>query len=385
MSSKQLVVGFTVAMMALWVFSGQWSNSTVEAEEVSHQQHARLDGPASASSASGALSNALVTKQVNTLVRAVQSKAETKTLFLDVRGQTAANRMVQVKSEVAGKVIAIAGEKGSAVKKGDPLCRVAEDARRADYTQALAELESARLEYDGFVDLNKKGLQSEIVLARAKAVLQQSKTRTEDARLALAKTSITAPFNGVVTEQQVEVGDYLSPGGICVSLMEVDPMLVVGQIAEKNIGRVSVDGEVKIQLITGEMLIGRVTYAGHAPNEKTRTYPVEVTIKNTGSIIRAGLTAQMQIPVGEERVHLISPASLVLDDAGTVGVRVVDRDDRARFMPVEIADEKPAGIWVKGLPNFVNLITVGHEEVSEGQLVATDYALLSGLGLVGNP
>ena len=383
MSNKQLVVGFTVVMMTLWVFSGEWSNSTVGAEEVTQQEKARLDGPSSPSSALGASSNALVSKQSDTLVRAVQSKAETKTLFLDVRGQTAANRMVQVKAEVAGKVVTVAGKKGSVVKKGDPLCRVAEDARRAEYTQALAELESAKLEYDGFVDLNKKGLQSEIVLARAKALLQQSKTRTEDARLALAKTSITAPFNGVVTEQQVEVGDYLSPGGICVTLMEVDPMLIVGQIAEKNIGRVSLDGEVKIQLITGETFIGKVSYAGHAPNEKTRTFPVEVTIKNTGSVIRAGLTAQMLIPVGEERVHLISPASLVLDDAGSVGVRVVDRDDRARFMPVEIAEENPAGIWVKGLPTLVNLITVGHEEVSEGQRVATDFALLS--GLVGKP
>ena len=115
--------------MTLWVFSGEWSNSTVGAEEVTQQEKARLDGPSSPNSASGAPSNALVTKQSNTLVRAVQSKAETKTLFLDVRGQTAANRMVQVKAEVAGKVVTVAGKKGSVVKKGDPLCRVAEDAR----------------------------------------------------------------------------------------------------------------------------------------------------------------------------------------------------------------------------------------------------------------
>ena len=359
MSNKHLVVSFMVLVMTLWVFSGEWSNSIVEAGESSLEE-------------SGIINETV-------LVRAVQSQAETRTLFLDVRGQTTANRMVQVKSEVAGKVIDMPGEKGLFVKKGDLLCRVAEDARRAQYTQALAELESAKLEHDGFVDLNKRGLQSGIVLAKAKAALEQSKTRTEDARLALQKTDIIAPFNGVVTGQQVEVGDYLSPGSVCVSLMEVDPMLVVGQVAEKSIGLVSLKDEVSIQLITGENYVGQVSFVGHAPDEETRTFPVEVTMDNPGVLIRTGLTADMQVPVGAEQVHLISPASLVLDDEGSLGVRIVDGDSRVRFMPVSIADENPAGIWVKGLPINVDLITVGQEEVSEGQLVSIDYSLLNSI------
>ena len=359
MSNKHLVVSFIVLAMTLWVFSGEWSNSIVEADEPSPLEPGTINDVA--------------------LVRAVQSQAETRTLFLEVRGQTAANRMVEVKAEVAGKVTDLPGEKGLFVNKGDLLCRVAEDARRAQYTQALAELDSAKLEYDGFVDLNKRGLQSEIVLAKAKAALEQTRTRTEDARLALVKTKITAPFNGVVTSQEVEVGDYLSPGSVCVSLMEVDPMLVAGQIAEKSIGLVNLEDEVNIQLITGESYVGEVSYVGHAPDTTTRTYPVEVTIANPGALIRTGLTAAMQVPVGAEKVHLISPASLVLDDAGSVGVRVVDGDSRVSFMPVAIADENPAGIWVKGLPDSVDLITVGQEEVSEGQLVSIDYSLLNSL------
>lgn len=361
-SNKHLVVSFIVLAMTLWVFSGEWSNNVVQADEPSSLEAVSIDDVA--------------------LVRAVQSQAESRTLFLDVRGQTSANRMVQVKSEVAGKVIDLPGEKGLFVNKGDLLCRVAEDARRAEYTQALAELESAKLEHDGFVDLNKRGLQSEVVLAKARAALEQTRTRTEDARLALMKTEITAPFDGVVTGQEVEVGDYLSPGSVCVSLMEVDPMLVAGQVSEKSIGLVKLEDEVTIQLITGESFVGEVSYVGHAPDAKTRTYPVEVTIDNPGALIRTGLTAEMQVPVGAEMVHLISPASLVLDDAGSVGVRVVDGDSRVRFMPVAVADENPAGIWVKGLPDSIDLITVGQEEVSEGQLVSIDYSLLNSLATV---
>ena len=81
----------------------------------------------------------------------------------------------------------------------------------------------------------------------------------------------------------------------------------------------------------------------------TRTFPIEVTLANPGAEIRAGLSSEMKVPIGNEVVHLISPASLVLNDLGAVGVRLVGEDNRVSFMPVEIVDESPAGVLVKGL------------------------------------
>ncbi len=191
MSNKHLLVSFIVIAMAVWVFSGELVNNTVTADDAT-ESFDKGDELA--------------------LVRGVKSTANNQTVHLDDRGQTRANRVVQVRSEISGKVVAVPGEKGMTVKKGDLLCRVAVDARRNEYNQALAELKSAQLEYDGFVDLNKKGLQSEIVLARANAALEQSRTRARQAQLALEKTEIVAPFDGVVDHQEVEVGDFLNPG-----------------------------------------------------------------------------------------------------------------------------------------------------------------------------
>ena len=359
MSNKHLVVSFFIAAMTIWVLSGSWSTSVVEANEPAQR-----------------LSPAV---EETILVRATRSVAGNQTLLLNVRGQTNANRTVQVKSEISGKIIDLPGEKGRFVEKGDLLCRVAEDARLNEYTQAKAELESAKLEYNGFLDLNQRGLQSEILLAKAKARLERSKTNTQNARLALARTNIVAPFNGIVSSQPSEVGDFLSPGSICVSLMEIDPILVTGQVAEKNIGQMSLSDNVTVRLINGNSYVGKVSYIGHSPDSDTRTFPIEVTIDNPGTSIRAGLTADMQVPVGSEQVHLISPASLVLDDTGVIGVRIVDLNSKVEFVPVEVVNEKPEGIWIKGLPNTVNLITVGHEEVSDGQLVNIDFTPITEL------
>ena len=132
-----------------------------------------------------------------------------------------------------------------------------------------------------------------------------------------------------------------------------------------------------MELITGESLQGKVSFIGRAPDDATRTYPVEVTVPSPGSGLRAGLSAEMRVPVGRELAHLISPASLVLSDDGIVGVRIVDAADTVRFRAVDIVSESPDGVWVKGLPNRVKLITIGQEDVFEGQVVRIDLTPLT--------
>ncbi len=355
MSDKSLIASLIAIGIAAWLLSGSFGGSTVGAAE---------GGPA-------AVSNELP------LVRGVESVADTRGLFLEVRAQTRANRVVSIRSEVAGRVEALPGIKGSVVNQGDLLCRIAVDTRQADLDEARAELKSAQLEYDGVLDLQRRGLQSDINVARASAALEGAKARASRAALALQKTQIVAPFSGIVDEQPVEIGDYLGAGQVCVVLMEVDPMLVVGQVAEKNIASVNLGDQVDVELLTGAHLAGEVTFIGRAPDMTTRTYPVEVTVAQPGSALRAGLTAVMKLPLGKELAHLISPASLVLNDAGQVGVRIVDSADTVRFMPVKIVSEGTAGVWINGLPDRVRLITVGQEDVFDGEVVRIDLSPLS--------
>lgn len=356
MSDKNLTALLVAIAVGIWLFSGEFSASSVDAEQAETQK--ARDIP---------------------LVRGVESVADSRTLYLEVRATTQANRVAQVRAEVSGKIEALPGVKGTRVEAGDLLCEIAVDTRQTELDEARADLKSALLEYNGILDLQKRGLQSDINVARAEAALESARSRAKRAELALLKTRIVAPFDGVVEGQPVEVGDFLSTGQVCVTLMEIDPLLVVGQVAEKNIGKVELGDKVDISLITGEKLAGTVTFIGRSPDTTTRTYPVEVTVTNPGETARAGLTAQMKVPVGTEVAHLISPASLVLNDEGAIGVRIVDDDDTVRFKPVEIVSEGPKGVWVNGLPERVRLITVGQEDVFDGQLVKIDLTPLASI------
>ncbi|MBD3647882.1 MAG: efflux RND transporter periplasmic adaptor subunit [Pseudomonadales bacterium] len=364
MSKIIVAILFTVAM-AVWLLSGDLTGGA--GADSSQRSDNALQEQAEADKGEESIP----------LVRGMKSVADRRVIHLNVRGHTEANRIVDVKAEISGKVEAVPGEKGSHVKEGDLLCRIAVDNRREELFEARAELESATLEYRGVLDLKDRGLQSEVNVARAKSARESARARVRRAELALQKTHIVAPFDGVVENQPVEVGDYLSPGSVCVTLIEIDPVLVVGEVAEKNIGAVELGDEVDVELITGQKLTGYVSFIGRAPNAATRTYPVEVTVENPDENIRAGLTASMKVPVREELAHLISPASLVLSDDGTVGVRIVDEQDVVHFEPVEVVSEGPNGVWVKGLPEKINIITVGQEEVFDGQVVKIDLSPLA--------
>ena len=231
MTNKHLFVAFFLASMAIWVLSGNLSSEPVSADvQTSRELSAQIRH-----------------------VRGIKSLAGEQEVFLKVRGQTKPNRVVQVKSEIAGKIEALPGEKGTRVEKGQLLCRIAVDARRNEYRQALAELQSSQLEFDGFVDLKERGLQSEVLLAKARLLWSRVNTRQA---AQLCRNRNRCPFTGVVDMQFVEVGDFLARRDLR-TLMEVNPP-IFGQVAKKNIGQIALDDRVDVNLITNQTLTGKV-------------------------------------------------------------------------------------------------------------------------------
>jgi len=346
-SNRSLAALLIGLLLLFWLFSGSLTSSQVVAEQ----------------------NTEATTEEVIPLVRARLSQASMQNLILEVRGLTQPNRVVEIRAEISGRIEAIPAIKGTRVETGDVLCQIALDARQNELDEAKSAVKQAKLEYDGLKNLGRQGLQSSTNIAKAEAVLEANRTRLKKAELALEKTRIVAPFSGIVSAQPVEIGDFMSPGSTCVSLMEFDPILVEGQVAEKNIAAIKLGDDVAVELITGEKLTGIVSYVAFSPARQTRSYPIEVTIANPEGLVRSGITSEMQVPLGVEEAHLISPASLVLDDQGRMGVRVVDKDNLVQFYVVKILKEDQAGIWVGGLPSTIRLITVGQEEVFSGQKV----------------
>ena len=292
---------------------------------------------------------------------------------VQVRGRTENKRTVQVSAETRGRVVERPVERGQKVAEGDLLCRVAIEDRQARLTQAKEAVNQARIEYQGSQRLQDRGFQSETAIAQARARLATAQAQLKAALLDIERTQIRAPFAGVVEETALEVGDYAQSGTPCATIVDLDPMLLVGRVSERDVYRFSVGAAAIGRLATGTAVSGPVSFVGQQADSATRTYRVEVTVANPGYALRSGITTEIDIHVGETTAHKVSPAVFALDDEGRVGVRIVDGDDRVRFQLVEIIADDDDGVWVRGLPEVTTLITVGQQFVVAGQRVQVQH------------
>jgi membrane fusion protein, multidrug efflux system len=291
-----------------------------------------------------------------------------------VRGVTQATRLVNVRAETSGKVIATPVARGARVRQGDLLCELAVDSREADLQEARSREEQAKIEYEGALDLQTRGLTSRASIAQLKAALDSSIAATQRAELALKRTRIVAPFGGIMESRAVEVGDLMDNGGSCGTLLDDTPMLLTGEMSEQDVARVLPGTDVAATLVTGESVQGKLTYISRAADPASRSYRIEVELAPTEFPIRHGLTAEIYIAGEEIQAHLILPSALTLNDAGATGVKLVGSDNVVQFAEVNIVGESTGmnpGFWVTGLPARASVITLGQEIVFAGQRVET--------------
>lgn len=310
-------------------------------------------------------------------VRTIAAKPHGRAIVLF--GRTEADRRVQVSAETSGRVVEKAVRKGQTVAAGDVLVRLAMDDREARLRQAKAAVDQRMVAYQASSKLRQEGFAARTKSAEDKALLEQARAQLAAVELDIARTTIAAPFAGVVEDVPVEIGDHVQSGmgmgmggagsSVVAEIVDLDPLVVTADVTEQDASAVHVGDTAHVRLISGKELDGTVRYVASSANAGTRTFQVEIEVPNPGDTVPDGLTTEVRLQVGETPAHRVSPSILTLNDAGELGVKIVDGDNRVVFKPVTIIDDTPDGVWLGGLPADVTVITVGQEFVTQGQTV----------------
>lgn len=291
-----------------------------------------------------------------------------------IRGRTEAARVVVARAETAGVVAATPATEGAFVRPGQVLCRLAVDARKATLDQARAALRSRQLQHQAATELAAKGYRSETQVLQEKANLDAAAASVRQAEIALEQVNIRAPFAGVFDRREAEIGAYLAPGQPCGTMIELDPLLIVGDVPETEASRLRIGAPATARLISGQVLSGQIRYVARDADPQTRTYRVEIAARNPGNAARSGLSAEVRMGAGVGPAHRVPVSTLVLDSEGRQGVRYVTAEGRVGFSPVKVLEETPEGLWIAGLQGPARVITVGHSYVGEGQKVQVAHA-----------
>jgi multidrug efflux system membrane fusion protein len=356
--STLLAVIVTIAVAA-WVLSGQYGSLVgLSAKEA----------PTPAGSVAERMDMQEGRRELPT-VRVARSAAEPRVREVVARGRTQANRHVELKAETPGQIVELPREKGARVKQGETVARLSADDRTARLAEAKAMVRQREVEFEAARQLADKGWRPETQFAANQASLEVARAKVAEMQIEIGKTDIRAPFGGVIEQRTAELGAYLKAGDPVATIVDGDPLLVVAQVTELEVGSLKVGGVGRATLVTGETVEGRIRFIAATAEPETRTFRIELEVPNPDFRLRDGVTAELRIPVESMPSHRLSPAVLTLDEAGAVGVRTVDAQGLVAFVPVQVIADSSDGVWLVGLPAEADVIVVGQEFVRTGDRV----------------
>ncbi|WP_303457745.1 efflux RND transporter periplasmic adaptor subunit [Photobacterium sp. 2_MG-2023] len=301
-------------------------------------------------------------------VRITTFAAEPVFRSLTLYGKTEPSRQATIKAEVAGRVVDVIAQRGSLVKEGQIIARLAQDDWPEQLKRAKAVLKQRQIEYDGAKRLNEKGFQGRVLLAQTEADLVDAQTTIATLTLKLEKTTIRAPLSGILNERMVEVGDYVQVGDPVGNIADINPLIVRADVTETDIQHIRLGQEAEARLIGNHAATGKVRYLSKVANETTNTFRIEVAFDNDELHLLAGTSAELVVPIEETEAIKVTPAVLALDEAGNLGVKTVEKD-HVVFTPVRVVKSDGDGTWLGGFSGVVDVITVGQGFVRPGDRV----------------
>lgn len=334
--------------------------------------------------------DAVAAKPQRTPTTAMAVAVETKTArdivrYIVAHGHVEPHRVVTVRAQTAGRIAALGASEGDRVHAGDLLATIADDDRPAQLKKARARVTERQQAHERVKRLANKGYQAESQRDEILADLAIAEAELEAVRIDIEKTTIRAPFDGTLELRDVEYGDYVEVSGEIATIVDNNPLVVAVQIAQHNIGRITLGDAVNVIFASGESGIGEVRYIAPRAEQATRTFRVEIDVANPDSRIRSGMSAEARIPTGTVSAQFVSSALLSLDAGGAIGIKTVDDDNVVAFHPIDIVMSQKDGIWVSGLPEVARVIAVGHGFVAAGQTVRVNAEKVDPDGNLAGP
>jgi multidrug efflux system membrane fusion protein len=302
-------------------------------------------------------------------VRVRTQSAEEIMRTIVVNGETAPARVVDIAAETDGRIEYVGVNRGANVDRNAVIVRLDERDRKARLAQAEATLRQREVEYQGRLKLKGESYVSEAQLQEAIAQLETAKAELMRAQLDLEYMTIRAPFDGALQERHVEVGDFVKSGDPIARFVDNRRIIVTANVSEYDAGYVETGQTAQARLATGETVHGTIRYVAPVADQATRTFTVELEVDNSAGALRAGGTAELQVPAERVLAHRISPSLLTLDDAGNIGLKIINDENEVEFVVADVALSTNDGVWVAGLPDLATIITVGQGFVVPGTMV----------------
>ena len=334
-------------------------------------------------SSSPAKPAATARNQQNPAAIAVETtRVAVETVFEDMRavGTLAANESVVIAAEIAGRIARIGFTEGEAVKAGDVLIELDDTVLKAELDKVRSDVALARANRERALTLANQGSGTQRARDETEAAFQAQQANLALAEARLQKSTLTAPFAGVVGLRNVSVGAYIVPGQKIVELADIKTLKVDFRVPEINATQVRVGNTVLItaDAVPGATFEGNIYAIDPIVDINGRAMRLRAQVANPQGQLKPGFFARIRIVVDQRPNALLVPESAIIPLDGKILVyRVVD--GRAVQTEVVLGQRLPGQVEIrKGLSASDTVVTSGHQRLREGALIQVVGSAQSG-------
>lgn len=310
------------------------------------------------------------------------AKAEQRRLAprSETPGSVVSTRDSLVAAATSGKIEWVA-EIGAEVEEGDVIARI--EAADAELTRDNGAAEVARLRaradylerlYERFVSLGDEAGESEASLDEmrsnrdeARQELTQAEVALRRAQINLARTEVKAPFAGRVVSQESQIGEFANPGTELIRLVDTRRLEVTARAPAGLARNINAGDVIKVSngAETADATVRAVVPVGDALSRM-----LELRLELPESAWYIGSAVRVSLPAAAARIVTAVPRDALVLRADRISVYVIDAENKAKRVDVELGAAEGEAIEVIGEINpGDNVVVRGGERLRDGQLV----------------
>jgi membrane fusion protein (multidrug efflux system) len=236
--------------------------------------------------------------------------------FIEVQGNVETKQNVLIYPEYQGTLSRVLVKEGQRVRKGQLLARIDDGGLGSQVAQVESQAALAKTTFERQQRLWDQKIGSEIQYLQAKTQYESSQNMVNQIKSQLGKTTVTAPFSGVIDEVITDQGTVVAPGVAIFRIVNLDNMYVAAEIPESYLPTVTAGKTVKVEFpVLGESIDATVRQTGNYIKPSNRSFAIEVDVPNKDGKVKPNLTARLSINDYTAENAILIPLNVINENA----------------------------------------------------------------------
>lgn len=283
------------------------------------------------------------------------------------------NKEVKLSAETQGKINSILVDVGDIVQQGQTLIQLDNSLLKLQLQTIEVQIEGLQDDVNRYTILTEADAVQGVQLEKAKLGLKAAKVQKATIQEQINKTTIKAPFSGVVTAKLSEIGAFAAPGVPLLQITDLNSLKFTVNVAENNLNQFKPSEQYTISadVFPAISLLGKITMIGSKAN-MGNSFPVQFQVENTKQLdIKAGMFGKVKISNSQTEKGFLIPSSAILNNEEKTQVYIIE-NGKAMLKTIEISQNiGNKTVVTEGLQEGDIIVTSGYINLFNGANITT--------------